>query len=242
MAYPYNLKPAFPFVEEIVFHTDIIKLSSLFHAEIGTAASWNTTCPAPKHPVHELTRRKTLVSDDIDNVYEKRRVEHEVETIGYTFTLPNLTQAQRDALVTFFTARKGMFDNFKINYSYLFNNVETLVRFDMDTLKISLDSYKRYSAIITIMRALNHRYIARWATPRRKWTLRYDRETSLSDLKTFYTDTAKGRSESFTFNPSQIASYLENTNYTVRFDSDDYIEKWEGDNDKNVEVELITVV
>lgn len=242
MAYPYNLKPAFPFVEEIVFHTDIIKLSSLLHAEIGTAASWNTTCPAPKHPVQELTRRKTLVSDDIDNLKEKRRVEYEVETIGYTFALSNMTQTQRDNLVTFFNARKGMFDNFKINYSYLFNNAITLVRFDMDTLKISLDSYKRYSTTITIMRSLNHRYIARRATPRRKWTLRYDRETSLSDLKTFYTDTAKGRSESFTFNPSQIASYLENTNYTVRFDSDDYIEKWEGDNDKNVEVELITVV
>lgn len=242
MTYPYSLKPAFPVIEEIVFRTDVIRLSSLFHAEIGTAASWQSTCPAPKHPVHELTRRKTLVSEDIENLNEKRRVEYEVETIGYTFELPNMTQAQRDALVTFFNARKGMFDNFKINYSYLFNNTETLVRFDMDTLKISLDSYKRYSATITIMRALNHRYTAKLSTPMRKFTLNYNRETDLSALKSFYTDTAKGRSESFTFNPSQIASYLDNTNYTVRFDSDDYIEKWEGDNDKNVEVELVTVI
>mgnify|MGYP001564868014 CR=1 FL=1 len=241
MAYPYSLKPAFPIVEEISFHTDIIKQSSLFHAEIGTAASWQTTCPAPKHPVHELTRRKTLVSDDIDNVYEKRRVEYEIETIGYTFDIWNMTQTQRDNLVTFFNARKGMFDNFKISYSYLFGGVETLVRFDMDTLKLSLDSFKRYSTTITIMRSLNHRYIAKIATPRRKWTLKYDRETSLSALKTFYIDTGKGRSASFTFTPYSIATYLENTAYTVRFDSDDYIEKWKGDNDKNVEVELITV-
>ncbi len=242
MAYPYTLKPAFPIIEEISFHTEILKLSSLFHAEIGTAASWQTTCPAPKHPVHEITRRKSLVSDDIDNLNEKRRVEYEVETIGYTFELPNMTPAQRDALVTFFNARKGMFDNFKINYTYLFSGVETLVRFDMDTLKLSLDSYKRYSATITIMRALNHRYIAKLATPQRRWTLRYNRETSLIALKTFYTDTGKGRSASFVFTPYSVATYLENTAYTVRFDSDDYIEKWEGDNDKNVEVELITVI
>lgn len=242
MAYPYALKPVFPIIEEISFHTEIIKLSSLFHAAIGTAANWQDTCPAPKHPVHEITRRKSLVSDDIDNLNEKRRVEYEVETVGYTFELPNMTQAQRDALVAFFNARKGMFDNFYINYSYLFGGVSTLVRFDTDTLRLSLDSYKRYSATITIMRALNHRYIAKLATPQRKWSLRYNRETSLSALKTFYVDTGKGRSVSFTFTPYSVADYLENTGYTVRFGSDDYIEKWEGDNDKNVEVELITVI
>ena len=242
MAYPYGLKPAYPIIEEIVFNTEIIKLSSLFHAEIGTAANWQDTCPSPRHPVQELTRRKTLVSDNIDNLAEKRRVEYETEITGYTFDLWNMTQTQRDNAVNFFIARKGIFDNFKINYSYLFDNVSTLVRFDIDTLRLSLDSYKRYSTTVTILRSLNYCYISKNATPRRKWTLKYNRETSLSTLKTFYTGTGVGRSASFTFNPNSVANYLENTNYTVRFGSDDYIEKWEGDNDKNVEVELITVV
>lgn len=238
--YTYAKHPIFPLTEEIMFDTEVVKLESLSHAAIGSPASYQSTCPAPRYPVQELTTRKTLVSDNIDNLKEKRRVEYEDEVIGYTFTLNNMTRTQKNNLVSFFTSRKGMFENFYINYSYLFSNTNTLVRFDMDTLSIDVTHPDRYEATVTIIKALNHRYIPRLSTPRRKFTLRY-KKSDLSALKTFFKDTAKGRETSYTFNPYQLSTYLENTNYTVRFNSDEFLERWQASNDYEVEVELITV-
>lgn len=238
--YIYTVHPIFPLVEEITFDTEAIEQDSLFHASIGSPVSFQTTCPAPRYPVHEVLTRKTFVSDNINNPKEQRRNPYETHIVGYVLNWNNLINTQINALINFFVARKGRFQNFNIQYSYLFNNVSTLVRFNSDTLRISLDSYGRFSASIEIGRAINGRYVARRTNPRRKFLLTYD-NSDLSALKTFFQNTALGRYTNYTFDLSQLASNLSGS-YNVRFNSDEYLERWEHDNQFMVEVELLEVV
>lgn len=238
--YIYTVHPNYPIVEEITFDTDEIGQDSLFHASIGSPASFQTTCPAPLHPVREITARKTFVSDNINNPREQRRNPYETHTIGYGLSWNNLVASQINALINFFVARKGRFQNFNIQYSYLFGNVSTLVRFNADLLKITLDSYGRFSANIEIMRAVNGRYVSKLTNPRRKFLLAYDL-SNLSALKTFFQDTALGRYTNYTFDLSQLSSSLSGS-YNVRFNSDEYLERWEHDNQFMAEVELIEVI
>lgn len=238
--YIYTVHPIFPLIQEIAFDTEVIAQDSLFHASFGSPASFQSTCPAPRHPVQEITNRKTFVSDNINNPREQRRNPYETHELGYVLNWNNLVNAQISALINFFIARKGRFQNFNIQYSYLFGGANTLVRFNSDILRISLDSYGRFSVSVEIARSINGRYIPNWNNPRRKFSLIYDK-SDLSDLKTFFQNTALGRYTNYTFDLSQLASNLSGS-YNVRFNSDEYLERWEHDNQYLVEVELLQVI
>ncbi len=241
--YIYSIKPEYPVTERISFNTESIEQDSLFHAPVGTPAQFNTytysgtLMPAPQFPIEETTKRETLVSQL--NPFEQRRSRHEAPALSYMLSWQHMTHEERNTLVDFFLSRKGKFDNFYIQYPKLFAGVNTLVRFNADTLEISLDSYKLYSANIEIRRAVNGRYIQQQINPRREFIFPY-KESDLAALKTWLNDTAIGRYTAFTLDMSQIESYLAGT-YTCRLKNDEFTERYAGISEKTIEVELIEV-
>ena len=90
------------------------------------------------------------------------------------------------------------------------------------------------------MRAVNGRYVSKLTNPRRKFLLAYDL-SDLSALKTFFQNTALGRYTNYTFDLSQLSSSLSGS-YNMRFNSDEYLERWEHDNQFMAEVELLEVI
>mgnify|MGYP001559890142 CR=1 FL=1 len=241
--YLYTPKPEYPIVEKISFNTEVIEQDSLFHAPVGSPAQFNTytynsvLMPAPQFPIEETTKRETLISQL--NPFEQRRSRHEAPVLSNMLSWQHITHEERNTLVDFFLSRKGKFDNFYIQYPTLFAGVNTLVRFNADTLESSLDSYKLYSASIEIRRAVNGRYIQQQINPRREFIFPY-KESDLAALKTWLNDTAVGRYTAFTLDMSQIASYLSGS-YTCRLKNDEFTERYTGVQEKIIEVELIEV-
>ena len=242
--YIYSPKPEYPITERVSFNTEVIKQDSLFHAPVGSPAQFNTytysgtLMPAPQFPIEETTKRETLISQL--NPFEQRRSRHEAPVLSYMLSWKHLTHEERNTLVNFFLLRKGKFDNFYVQYPTIFGNVNTLVRFNADTLEIRLDSYKMYSASIEVGRSVNGRYIQQQINPRREFIFPY-KESDLAALKTWLNDTAIGRYTAFTLDISQIESYATGT-YTCRLKNDEFMERYSGINEKTIEVELIEVL
>lgn len=241
MSYIYSVKPVYPMEMQIAYDTDVQLADTLLHKEIGTPASYQTTCPAPEQPVEEYITYESIISgDDIDNMRELRKTKYHKAITGYRWTNTNLTQTEIDALIAFFVARKGRYENFNINYSYIFGGATTLVRFADDTLKISLDHYKRWSATVNVEEAVSGTYSARRLNAQRTLNLQY-RKSDLSALKTFFSTTVTGRAITYTVDLSQLASYLTGS-YTMRFNSDAFRIIRRSDNFYTVNVELIEVI
>ena len=242
--YIYSIKTEYPVTERISFNTEIIGQDSLFHAPVGSPAQFNTytysgtLMPAPQFPIEETTERETLVSRL--NPFEQRRSRHEAPVLSYMLSWQHITHEERNTLVNFFLLRKGKFDNFYIQYPTIFGNVNTLVRFNSDTLEIRLNTFKLYSASIEVRRAVNGRYIQQQINPRREFVLPY-KDSDLAALKTWLNDTAIGRYTAFTLDTSRIESYLAGT-YTCRLKNDEFAESYVGISEKTIEIELIETI
>ena len=244
--YIYTIKPEFPMIERISFLTDSVEFDSIRHVAVGTPAQFNTytyngtLMPAPQFPIQETTIRDSLISDLQDKKYEQRRVRHETHVKSYTLNFERITHEEKETLVNFFLARKGRYDNFNIQYPTMFDTVNTLARFNEDTLEVRLLSHKIYTASIEVKQTVNGQYAAKYAGARREFGFPY-KDSALTTLKTWLKDTAAGRSASFTLDLSQVLSYLSGT-YTCRLKSDDFLENYSGINEKTIEVELIETV
>jgi len=241
MSYIYSVKPVYPFEMTIAYDTDMQLSDTLLHKEIGTAAVYQTTCPAPEQPVEEYITYESIISgDNIDNMRELRKNKFHQAITGYKWQSANLTTAEVDALIAFYIARKGRYENFSITYPYLFSGAATLVRFAEDELKIRLDHYKRWSVTVNIEQAVNGIYAPRRLNPQRTLNLQY-RKSDLSTLKTFFSSTVDGRAITYTVDLSQFASYLSGS-YTMRFNQDVFRIIRRSDNFYTVNVELIEVI
>lgn len=244
--YIYTIKPEYPVEETISFLTDAVEFDSLAHIAVGTPAQFNTytyngkLMPTPQFPIEETTSRESLISDLQDKKFEQRRVRHETNVKSYNLNFDLITHEEKETLVNFFLARKGRYDNFNIQYPTMFDNANTLVRFNADTLEVRLISHRIWTASIEVKQAVNGQYSNKYAGARREFVFPY-KDSSLSTLKTWLKDTAVGRSASFTLDLSQILSYLSGS-YTCRLKSDDFLENYSGINDKTIDVELIETV
>ena len=244
--YIYTIKPEFPITERISFLTDIVEFDALLHVAVGSPAQFNTytyngvLMPAPQFPVQETTNRESLVSDLQDKKFEQRRVRYETNIKSYNLNFELITYGEKETLVNFFTARKGKYDNFNVQYPTMFDGANTLVRFATDTLEVQLVNHRIYTASIEVRQAVNGQYSIKNAGARREFVFPY-LDSSLTTLKTWLKDTAAGRSASFTLDLSQILNYLSGA-YTCRLKSDDFLESYNGINEKTIEVELIETV
>lgn len=244
--YIYSIKPEFSISERISLFTDIVEYDSLAHVAVGTPAQFNTysyngtVMPAPQFPIEETTLRESLISDLQDEKFEQRRVRHETNVKSYNLNFDLITNEEKETLVNFFVARKGKQDNFNIQYPTMFDNANTLVRFNEDTLEARLISHRIWAASIEVKQAVNGQYTAKYAGARREFVLPY-KGSSLSTLKTWLKDTAIGRSANFALDVSQILSYLSGS-YTCRLKNDEFTERYVGIHEKIIEVELIETV
>lgn len=244
--YLYSIKPEYPVRETISFATDIAEYDSIIHPQIGSPVrfdiySYNgTLMPAPQFPVEETTARESLVSALQSSKYEHRRAKYETAVRSYMLHFDLINNEERNTLVNFFLARKGRFDNFKILYPTMFGGAETLVRFNTDELAVTLKSFRRYEISIEVRQAVNGQYIPKWAGARREFAFAY-RADDLSALKTWVKDVAKGRSEKFTLDVSQVIPYWTGT-YVCRLKEDDVTESYDDISDKNSNIELIETI
>lgn len=244
--YIYTIKPEFPVKETISFLTDVVEFDSLAYSPVGTPARFDaytyngTLMPAPQFPIEETTSRESLISGLQDKKYEQRRVRHEKYIRSYMLHFDLITHEERNTLVNFFINRKGKYDNFKILYPTMFDGSETLVRFNADTLEIVLKNCRIYEISIEVRQAVSGQYTPRWAGARREFRFPY-KDSTLATLKTWVNDTAKGRSESFSLDASQVIPYWSGT-YTCRLKEDDVTEQYNDINERLSKLELIETI
>lgn len=219
--------PVFPFVEKIKFYTEIIELSSLKQASVGSLVRFDTqsNMPLPSYSILESIARDVIVSEN-DNVREQRRTRFEASLRRYKLHFDSIAATAASAVTTFFVNRKGKFNNFSIQeteaspyteYS-LFEGNLTTVNFDSDILVNSMVSPGRFTVDIPIIESSNSIRIPLQLNPYREFIINYSTE-DLTDLINFFEDNAVGKDVIFDFNPyNMISSYLSNTTYTVRID------------------------
>lgn len=221
------LTPIYPFIEKIKFYTEVIALSSLKQADIGTPVRFDTqsNMPLPSYSIVESIIRDVIVSEN-NNVREQRRPRFETSLRRYKLHFDAITATAASAVKTFFVNRKGRFNNFSIQeteispyteYS-LFEGNLTTVNFDSDILVNSMVSPGRFTVDIPIIESSNSIRIPLQLNPYREFIINYSTE-DLTDIINFFEDNAVGKDVIFDFNPyNMISSYLSNTTYTVRID------------------------
>ena len=223
-----SIKPSYPIVERVVFSTEVISLNSLKQAAYGSLVRMDTqtNMPKPFYEIKESILKNTITSEGISNLREQRRPRYEAALRRYPLHFDNVSSDERTAIKTFFTNRKGRFNNFSVQYAEaspytefsMFEGGITTVNFDSDILEISMIAPGRFSIEVPIVEASNSLRFKKQFTGAHEFSLNYSVE-DLTDLITFFEDTVAGKDIIFNFNPySMVSNYLENTTYTVRFD------------------------
>ena len=244
--YISTIKPSYPIVERVLFSTEVISLNSLKQAAYGSLVRMDTqtNMPKPFYNIKESILKNTITSEEIDNLREQRRPRYEAALRRYPLHFDNVNADERTAIKAFFTNRKGRFNNFSVQYAEaspytefsMFEGAITTVNFDSDMLEISMITPGRFSIEIPIVEASNSLRFQKQFTTAHEFSLNYSVE-DLTDLITFFEDTASGKDIIFNFNPySMVSNYLENTTYTVRFDMETF------DRDiKQIEQDMVSV-
>lgn len=224
------IAPIYPFVERVIFSTEIINFGSLKKADVGSPTRYDTqsSVPNPSYIIKEDISKETLVSED--NLREQRRGKFEASVRKYVLHYDSVSSSARTAVKNFFISRKGRYNNFTIQeeevspytqYSF-FGGSLTTVNFDSDILNIEMVKPGRFNIEIPIVESYNSVRIPKQLYSTHEFVLTYSVE-DLSDLISFFEDSAVGRDVIFNFNPyNMVSTYLENLSYTVRFDSDTF--------------------
>lgn len=241
--YIYSISPIYPLIESVIFSTTVLYYDSLFSSIAGSPTEINlvTNIPPVCLDVMDNLTRKTIVSDSTINRREQRSLPYEREVRAYTLLFKGMTPAEKLALETYFIARKGRKESFYITHSELFGGIKTLVRCVDDRLNFELTDWQQWQTSLGIQEALNGVYRNNQYTTKRNFTLFYGKE-DLSTLETFFKTTVSGRYGTFSFNPYNIADFLSNTTYTVRFDMDSFITAIKDDTWKQVMIDLKEVI
>lgn len=225
------IAPVYPFIEKIKFYTEVISLSSLKQANVGSLARFDTqsNMPLPSYSIIESIIRDVIVSEN-ENLREQRRPRFETSLRRYKLHFDSIATTAASAVITFFINRKGRFNNFSIQetevspyteYS-LFEGNLTTVNFDSDILINTMVSPGRFTIDIPIVEASNSIRIPTQLNPYREFTINYSTE-DLTNLINFFEDNAVGKDIVFDFNPyNMISAYLANTTYTVRIDIESF--------------------
>ena len=104
----------------------------------------------------------------------------------------------------------------------MFEGAITTVNFDSDILEIVMIAPGRFSIEVAIIEAHNCLRFQKQFTTNHEFSLNYS-VADLTDLITFFEDTVVGKDIIFNFNPySMVSNYLENTTYTVRFNTESF--------------------
>ena len=244
--YISTIKPSYPIIERVIFSTEVISLNSLKQAAYGSLVRMDTqtNMPKPFYNIKESILKNTITSEGIDNLREQRRPRYEAALRRYPLHFDNVSTDERTAIKTFFTNRKGRFNNFSVQYAEaspytefsMFEGAITTVNFDSDILEIVMIAPGRFSIEVSIVEASNSLRFQKQFTTAHEFSLNYSVE-DLTDLITFFEDTVVGKDIIFNFNPySMISNYLENTTYTVRFDMESFER-----NIKQIEEDMVSV-
>ena len=244
--YISSIKPSYPIVERIIFSTEIISLNSLKQAAHGSLVRMDTqtNMHKPFYGIKESILKDTITSEGIDNLREQRRPRYEVALRRYPLHFDNVNTDERTAIKTFFTNRKGRFNNFSVQYVEaspytefsMFEGAVTTVNFDSDILEIAMIAPGRFSIEVPIVEASNSLRFRKQFAVAHEFSLNYSVE-DLTDLITFFEDTVVGKDIIFNFNPySMLSNYLENATYTVRFDMDSFER-----NIKQIEEDMVSI-
>ena len=244
--YISTIKPSYPIIEKVIFSTEVILLSSLKQAAYGSLVRMDTQAnmPKPFYGIDESILKNTITSERIDNLREQRRPRYEAALRRYSLHFDNVSVDERAAIKTFFTNRKGRFNNFSVQYAEvspytefsMFEGAITTVNFDSDILEISMITPGRFFIETSIVEASNSLRFQRQFTAAHDFSLTYSVE-DLTDLITFFEDTAVGKDIIFNFNPySMISNYLENITYTVRFNMESFER-----NIKQIEEDMVSI-
>ena len=241
-----SIKPSYPIIERVIFSTEVIPLNSLKQAAYGSLVRMDTQAnmPKPFYETKESILKATITSEGMGNLREQRRPRYEVSLRRYPLHFDNVNTDERTAIKTFFTNRKGRFNNFSVQYAEaapytefsMFEGAITTVNFDSDILEIAMIAPGRFSIEVPIVEASNSLRFKKQFVGAHEFSLNYSVE-DLTDLITFFEDTVAGKDIIFNFNPySMVSNYLENTTYTVRFDMDSFER-----NIKQIEEDMVSV-
>lgn len=224
------IAPTYPFVERVIFSTEIISFGSLKKADVGSPTRYDTqsNIPNPSYIIKEDVSKETIVSEE--NLREQRRGKFESALRKYSIHYDSVGSSARTAVKNFFISRKGRYNNFTIQeteispytqYSF-FGGSLTTVNFDSDTLTIEMVKPGLFDISVPIIESYNSIRIPKNLYSTHEFVLTYSTD-DLSSLISFFETNALGRDVIFNFNPySMVSTYLENQTYTVRFDNDTF--------------------